>query len=285
MNTKTIDVTGVQTKIGEATINHDFPAGPSVEGTSLRSGSVKSLYLGGTGQGTTTALETEALDFYKWGRENEKEITIVDAAGFGEQPDFSHKITTIDPDTVSEWSSDETSFLSVSYEGGGTTKEELRAVNSVLGQIPDIDGMAVLLLRDLWKIAPSPAYRKTGPEIADLQEQFTHTLLDLLREARHHGLHVLADAQSLDEIHPHLRNKFNRYVVFTASRDNVKDIFSFTCNQQWKAFYSTLDGEVGRASIVGEIGLAEGNRSLEFLGPIRYKSPDGAGGMETSGSE
>lgn len=282
MDTKTVTITGAQSKIGELFLHGDFPAESPVKATSLCSGSVKSLFLGGTGMGTTTALETEALDFCQWSEEHDENATILDLGGgvgtnrltsnLSSSP--SIETANIVPSDLPEWSPETTAVLSLTHPIEDSIAHRLRTISHALGYLSEIDGPVVLLLRDTWELVPARERKSPDERVSTLQEQLQLQLEDILRESRHQGLHLLAETQRITDIHHTVRDKFNRYAVFNASKVDVKDIFSYTCSDNAEAFYETLDPEAGRASIVGEVGYAKEQDHIEFLGPIDYESPE-----------
>jgi len=66
---------------------------------------------------------------------------------------------------------------------------------------------------------------------------------------------------------------FNRYVVFSANRDTIKNIFEWTQNDRWKSFWGTMTPKKGQAGLVGQVKPAIDRRDIEFLSPVEYAPP------------
>lgn len=131
----------------------------------------------------------------------------------------------------------------------------------------------VILMRELWKVAPHNRRQSFDARAAALQEAIGHMLAELFRENRHSGIHVLADTQQPSDLLKPVREMFNRYVVYNTNRDTVQDIFEWTANDKWRSFYHTLTPKPGEASVVGMVQPAIDERDIEFVGPIEYAAP------------
>jgi hypothetical protein len=127
-----------------------------------------------------------------------------------------------------------------------------------------------LLMRELWKVAPHNRRQEFDNRAAALQEAIGHMLAALFRENRHSGVHVLADTQQPSDLLKPVREMFNRYVVFQTNEKITKDIFEWTANNKWRAFYNTLTPKKGEASVVGMTEPAVEERHIEFVGPVKY---------------
>lgn len=127
-----------------------------------------------------------------------------------------------------------------------------------------------LLMRELWKVAPHNRRQEFDNRAAALQEAIGHMLAALFRENRHSGVHVLADTQQPSDLLKPVREMFNRYVVFQTNESITRDIFEWTANNKWRAFYNTLTPKKGEASVVGMTEPAVEERHIEFVGPVKY---------------
>ncbi|NHX37815.1 MULTISPECIES: hypothetical protein [Halolamina] len=132
---------------------------------------------------------------------------------------------------------------------------------------------AVLLMREMWKVAPHNRRQSFDARAAALQEAIGHMLTELFRENRHSGVHLSCDTQYLSDLLKPIRELFNRYVVYNTNRDTVKDVFEWTANDKWGSFYNTLTPKPGEASIVGMVQPAIDERGIEFLGPVDFAGP------------
>lgn len=128
----------------------------------------------------------------------------------------------------------------------------------------------LLVIREMWKIAPHNRRQSFDERAAALQEAIAHMLTELFRENRHSGVHLSCDTQYLSDLLKAIRELFNRYCVYRTNRATVKDVFEWTANDKWKSFYGTLTPTPGEASIVGMVQPALDERGIEFLGPIDY---------------
>lgn len=131
----------------------------------------------------------------------------------------------------------------------------------------------VLLMRELWKVAPHSRRQAFDGRASSLQEAIGNMLSRLFRENRHSGIHVLADTQQPGDLLKPVREMFNRYVVFQVNKDTTKDIFEWTANNKWQSFYNTLTATPGEASVVGMVEPAIEERNIEYIGPIQYAPP------------
>lgn len=128
----------------------------------------------------------------------------------------------------------------------------------------------VLLMRELWKIAPHNRRQVDDSRAASIQETIGQRLTKVFRENRHMGIHLLADTQWPSDLVISTRKMFNRYVVFGANRDMAKNIFEWTQNDRWKSFWGTMTAKRGEAGIVGQVQPAIDNRRIEYLSPVAY---------------
>lgn len=131
----------------------------------------------------------------------------------------------------------------------------------------------VLLMRELWKVAPHNKRQAFDNRAASLQEAIGNMLAQLFRENRHSGVHVLADTQQPGDLLKPVREMFNRYVIFNTNKKTTQKIFEWTANDRWRSFYNTLTPKPGEASVVGMTEPAIEERRIEFVGPIKYAPP------------
>lgn len=131
----------------------------------------------------------------------------------------------------------------------------------------------VLLMRELWKIVPHRNRQEDDARAASIQDTISSRMTKVMRENRHHGIHVLADTQWPSDLSIAVRRNFNRYVVFGGRRDLIKDIFEWTQNGRYESFYRTMTAKTGEAGIVGQVEPAINRRRIEFLSPVSYVPP------------
>lgn len=131
----------------------------------------------------------------------------------------------------------------------------------------------VLMMRELWKVAPHSKRQHFDQQAAELQESIGQMFAGLFRENRHSGVHLLADTQQVSDLLKPVREMFNRYVVYHTNKNQVRSIFDWTANDKWKVFYNTLTPNPGEASVVGMVEPALEERNIEFVGPVRYAPP------------
>lgn len=129
---------------------------------------------------------------------------------------------------------------------------------------------AVVVMRELWKIAPHQRRQEFDERAAQLQEAIGGMFARLFRDNRHSAVHVLADTQQPSDLLKPVREMFNRYVIFSTDKKTTKDIFDWTSNDKWKAFYASLTPKPGEASVVGMVEPAVEERGIQFVGPVRY---------------
>jgi hypothetical protein len=132
---------------------------------------------------------------------------------------------------------------------------------------------SVVVMRELWKIAPHNRRQEFDERAAQLQEAIGNMFSRLFRDNRHSGVHILTDTQQPSDLLKPIREMFNRYAVFETDKDTVKDIFEWTANDNWKSFYSTLTPQPGEASVTGMVEPAIDERHIQFVGPVQYAPP------------
>jgi hypothetical protein len=130
-----------------------------------------------------------------------------------------------------------------------------------------------LLFRELWEVVPHKRRRSFDSRQAAVQEAIGQIMMRLMRQNRHVRCHIIADTQEPNDLLKSIREMFNRYVVYGANRDTIKDIFSWTQNDRWKAFWATMTSSAGEAGIVGQVQPAIDNRNIEFLSPVSMAPP------------
>lgn len=130
-----------------------------------------------------------------------------------------------------------------------------------------------MLMREFWKVAPHSRRQSPFVEVAALQEATAQMLSEIFRENRHGGIHVIADTQAPRDLHKAVREMFNRYVIYSSTKDTLKDIFEWTQNDHWRSMWHTMSPKSGEAGIIGQVEPAIENRDIEFLSPVQYAPP------------
>jgi hypothetical protein len=130
-----------------------------------------------------------------------------------------------------------------------------------------------LLFRELWEVVPHKRRRSFDSRQAAVQEAIGQIMMRLMRQNRHIRCHLIADTQEPNDLLKSIREMFNRYVVYGANRDTIKDIFSWTQNDKWKQFWATMTPKAGEAGIVGQVDPAIENRHIEFISPVQMAPP------------
>jgi hypothetical protein len=130
-----------------------------------------------------------------------------------------------------------------------------------------------LLFRELWEVVPHKRRRSFDSRQAAVQEAIGQIMMRLMRQNRHVRCHLIADTQEPNDLLKSIREMFNRYVVYGANRDTIKDIFAWTQNDRWKAFWGTMTSAAGEAGIVGQVEPAHENQHIEFISPVDMSPP------------
>ncbi|AUV84702.1 hypothetical protein C2R22_24550 (plasmid) [Salinigranum rubrum] len=130
-----------------------------------------------------------------------------------------------------------------------------------------------VLARELWEIVPHSKRDADDGRAAAIQEAVSYRVWRLLRKNRHIRTTVVGDTQHPSDLHIAVREMFNRYVVYDGDNKSFKNIFSWTSNDRWKAFRSTISEKTGTAGIVGMVEPAVEERRIEFLSPFQYAPP------------
>jgi len=130
-----------------------------------------------------------------------------------------------------------------------------------------------VLAREMWKIAPHKRRQSAFAEVAALQENIAQIISEIFRENRHSGIHLIADTQTIRDLHVSVREMFNRYVIYSATRDTIKDVFEWTNNEKYKGFNGTMSQTSGEAGVVGQIQPAVDEREVEYISPMQYVPP------------
>lgn len=127
---------------------------------------------------------------------------------------------------------------------------------------------AVLVCREFWKITPHQRRQEPDARVAAIQEAMGARMQKLLRENRHFDTHIIGDTQKPGDLLKSVREMFNRYVVYSASRTACQNVFDWTQNDKWQSFYNTLTAETGVAGVVGQVQPAIDHREIEYLSPV-----------------
>lgn len=147
--------------------------------------------------------------------------------------------------------------------------DKMLALRRRMHDVPE----CALLIREFWKIAPHSKRQSPDARAAAIQEAIGHRMTRAFRENRDFKLHLLTDTQEPGDLLKSVREVFNRYVVYSANRDTIKDIFEWTQNDRWKSFWRTMTAQKGQAGIVGQVKPAVQRRDIEFLSPVEFVPP------------
>ena len=131
----------------------------------------------------------------------------------------------------------------------------------------------VTLLREFWEVVPHKRRRSFDAREAAVQEAIGQILMKLFRQNRHSGMHVIADTQEPGDLLKSVRELFNHYVVYSANKDTIDDIFEWTQNNRSDSFWGTMTAKAGQAGIVGQAEPALENRDIEFISPVQVMPP------------
>lgn len=132
---------------------------------------------------------------------------------------------------------------------------------------------AVLVMRELWEVVPHKRRRSFDAREAAVQEAIGQIAMKVMRQNRHAGIHLIADTQEPSDLLKSVRELFNHYVVYSANRDTIDDIFEWTQNNRTRSFWSTMTAQAGQAGIVGQAKPALENRDIEFVSPVEVTPP------------
>ncbi|EMA45231.1 zinc ribbon domain-containing protein [Halobiforma nitratireducens] len=132
---------------------------------------------------------------------------------------------------------------------------------------------AVLVMRELWEVVPHKRRRSFDAREAAVQEAIGQIAMKVMRQNRHAGIHIVADTQEPSDLLKSVRELFNHYVVYSANRDTIDDIFEWTQNNRTRSFWSTMTAQAGQAGIVGQAKPALENRDIEFVSPVEVTPP------------
>jgi len=131
----------------------------------------------------------------------------------------------------------------------------------------------VLLFREFWEVVPHKRRRSFDAREAGVQEAIGQIMMKLFRQNRHAGIHVIADTQEPSDLLKSVRELFNHYVVYSANKDTIDDIFEWTQNNRTGSFWGTMTAKAGQAGIVGQPKPALEERDIEFLSPVEITPP------------
>ena len=131
----------------------------------------------------------------------------------------------------------------------------------------------VLVMRELWEAVPHKRRRSFDAREAAVQEALGHIFQKVFRQNRHGTLHILADTQEPNDLLKSIRERFNQYVVYSANRDTIDDIFEWTQNGRTRSFWATMTAQAGQAGVVGQCEPALNNRDIEFISPVEITPP------------
>ncbi|SDJ33263.1 hypothetical protein SAMN05216226_102168 [Halovenus aranensis] len=135
------------------------------------------------------------------------------------------------------------------------------------------DSEVVLVMRELWEVMPHTRRRSFDAREAAVQEAIGQIGMKVMRQNRHAGIHVVADTQEPNDLLKSIRELFNHYVVYSANKDTIDDIFEWTQNNRTRSFWSTMTAKAGQAGVVGQAEPAIENRDIEFISPVEVTPP------------
>ncbi len=169
--------------------------------------------------------------------------------------------------------------FSQAFVGGEDDIGEMVCLAYLIDQMLELrEGMydvpeCALMMREFWEVAPHKHRQSSDERAAAIQEAIGERMTRAFRKCRDYKLHLLCDTQEPGDLLKSVREVFNRYVVFSANRDTIKDIFDWTQNDRWKSFWGTMTPKKGQAGIVGQVKPAIDRRDIEFLSPVEFAPP------------
>lgn len=131
----------------------------------------------------------------------------------------------------------------------------------------------VLVMREMWEVAPHKRRQEPDKRAEAVQDAMAQIMVQLMRQNRHIGAHLFGDTQAPSDLLKAIRERFNRYVVYSADFDTIKDIFSWTYNNKYKSFARTVSPRPGEAGIVGQVQPAVEKKDIEYISPVRMAPP------------
>ncbi|RLM32626.1 hypothetical protein [Haloarcula sp. Atlit-120R] len=128
-------------------------------------------------------------------------------------------------------------------------------------------------LRELSGVAPHREIRRKESEVVrNLMEFIVSKLYRIMRKPRDLNMEVLADTQDPGDVERGVRTRFNRYVVFEGSDSELKDIFSWSGQDEWYSLKNSLVDKPGHAGIVKGCEAAS-NTDRWGIGPVHLTPP------------
>jgi len=132
----------------------------------------------------------------------------------------------------------------------------------------------ILRLRELWELVPHREFRRKMDDAVQAVVEFTiDRLLKIQRKPRDINTHVVADTQNPSDVEKGIRTRFNRYVVFGGSNDEIKDVFKWASQNNWQGFTRTLTGKPGHAGVIKGCDPAIGNPYRYGIAPVHLTPP------------
>jgi len=128
-------------------------------------------------------------------------------------------------------------------------------------------------LRELSGVAPHREIRRKESEVVrNLMEFIVSNLYRIMRKPRDLNMEILADTQDPGDVERGVRTRFNRYVVFGGSDNELKDIFEWAGQDEWDSLKNSLVDKPGHAGIVKGCEAAS-NTDRWGIGPVHLTPP------------
>lgn len=133
---------------------------------------------------------------------------------------------------------------------------------------------AVVWLREAWEYAMHQNKRNDkGATQKALLEFIVDKLTSLVLKNRHVATTLLADSQNPKHTEKSFREEFNRFVIFEADDELLKEFFSWTMNDGWETFKGSLTGVAGEGGVIGQTEPSIRNPDSWGLSPVQFTPP------------
>jgi len=198
-------------------------------------------------------------------------LRIVNQSGFIRDKECEYKL---DLDEIMR-DKDTATILYTGHMNGKTSKfMVVGAILSKILELRDKDSMneyppMALTARELWKICPHSKRSARDSRAESLQSVITGDFQELLRMARHLNIDVLADTQESNDLNKSIREMFNQYVIYNATRKSLSDMVEWAGADKPKQVYNTLRSEPGVATILGRTEPTVTRQSINYVAPVK----------------
>jgi hypothetical protein len=128
-------------------------------------------------------------------------------------------------------------------------------------------------IRELWEIVPHKGRTIEDDQAKAVQDFIGYRMTRFVRKSGHVSMNIVGDTQVVGDLESGVRQMFNRFVVFDADHDTVKNIFKWTSNNRHKSFRRRITSRIGEAGIVGKIEPARRKKGIEYISPVAYAPP------------